>query len=125
MGAGRILASVFLLAAWGVTQAAAGHADAKGGVSAVVLEVHGKEFQFLPNQLKARRGDKVTIRFTNDGVLAHNFVIEALGVKSETIQPQHTVDVSFTPEKAGAFKIRCLVPGHMEAGMQGILTVAP
>ena len=110
------------LSAPGVTRAG-NPAGKESGAGTGVIDVHGKEFAFMPNKLSAVRGHKTTVRFTNDGVLAHNFVIESLGVKTETIQPGQSTEVSFTPPKIGSFKIRCLVPGHMEAGMQAMIVV--
>ncbi|NOZ42561.1 MAG: multicopper oxidase domain-containing protein [Alphaproteobacteria bacterium] len=45
-------------------------------------------------------------------------------MKTSTIQSHETAKLSFIADKAGAFRFRCLVPGHMEAGMHGVLTVS-
>jgi len=105
---------------WGAT--ATPH---EAGNDAVVLQLHGSEFKFIPSVLKVAKGQKVTIIFTNDGVLAHNFAIDSLvGLRTKTIQSHGTAKLTFTPEKTGSFKFRCLVPGHMQAGMKGELVVS-
>jgi len=124
---GRFLVAMLILIlvapnGWSASGASrkADDADDEG----VILQIHGNEFKFVPNILKVVKGQKVTIIFTNDGVLAHNFAIESpLGLKTKTIQSHETAKLTFTPQKTGSFKFRCLVPGHMQAGMQGKLIV--
>jgi plastocyanin len=86
-----------------------------------VLAVTGDVYSFTPKALKASAG-KATIRFTNKGVVEHDFVIKALGVKLHA-QPGKTVEAVVTL-KPGTYKSFCSVPGHLQNGMQGTLTVS-
>jgi uncharacterized cupredoxin-like copper-binding protein len=97
---------------------AAGKAPAAAGA---VLEVAGSEFSFAPAALKASAG-KTTIRLTNRGVVEHDFTIDALKIHI-TAAPGKTAEavVTLTP---GTYKSTCTVPGHLQSGMQGTLTVS-
>jgi len=96
--------------------------QADSGAS-VEITVNAKEFVFDPKDVTVRVGQKVTFVFENKGIITHNLTIEGLGIQSKTIHPKESDRVTFTPEKAGEYRIRCMVPGHMEAGMVGTLTV--
>jgi plastocyanin len=87
----------------------------------VVLDVSGTEYTFAPATLKASAGP-TTIRFTNKGVVEHDFVIKALGVK---IVAQAGKSAAATVTLApGTYKTFCSVAGHSQSGMQGTLTVS-
>src|SRR5680860_1292297 len=59
---------------------AAPTAKASPSVAGVVLSFTGAEYAFTPPTMKASAG-KTTIRFTNKGVVEHDFVIDVLHVK--------------------------------------------
>ena len=96
--------------------------------------------------IRVKKGDKVTITFNNvhgayDGAkLFHNFVVVATKDESAErlwgaqVGENHPIyptwidagesgTATFTPETAGAFFYICSVPGHLEQGMYGSLTV--
>lgn len=91
---------------------------------ATVLEVSGKEFAFDPATLTAPAGTKFGVKFTNKGVMEHDFTIE--GHESEKVVGPigGAVAVGTFTLAAGTYEIYCLVPGHKESGMTGTLTVA-
>lgn len=86
-----------------------------------VLEVTGAEFAFTPATLKASPG-KTTIRFTNKGVVEHDFTIDALKIKISAA-PGKTAETTVTLAP-GTYSSVCTVPGHLQSGMKGTLTVA-
>ena len=125
-----VAAAVLLVAGCGggdTTDSAAGPAagsTTSAGSSAavgVVLDVTGAEYSFTPKALKASAGP-TTIRFTNKGAVEHDFTIEALGVHL-TAQPGKTAEATVTLA-AGTYKSSCSVPGHVQSGMRGTLTVS-
>ena len=91
-------------------------------VSAQEFTVVGSNFQFVPNELKVKKGDKVKIIFQNqDGT--HNLRIDALNVTTKVIQGGETDSVEFTADKTGKFEYYCSIGKHRQMGMTGMLTV--
>ncbi|MFQ5948431.1 MAG: plastocyanin/azurin family copper-binding protein [Acidimicrobiia bacterium] len=100
----------------------------------VVLE----EFSFRPDLLSVGAGEEVTFTLTNEGRVAHNWVLLAVGVAAtrsddverddilfeEFTNPGGTIEVPFTaPTEPGSYRIVCTISGHLEAGMEGELLV--
>ena len=85
------------------------------------ITVEGGNFFFKPNEIRVKKGEKVTVTFTNSGGM-HNFVIDEFDVKSETINGGST-KVEFTADKAGTFEFYCSIGNHKQMGMKGNLIV--
>jgi plastocyanin len=87
------------------------------------LAADPSDIAFDTTTLSSKPG-KVTIEFDNPSALEHDVAIEQNGKQlaiSETIAEGKT---SVTADLApGAYTFLCTVPGHAEAGMEGILTV--
>ena len=95
------------------------------------------EFAYTPNTWTVPAGQKITLTLVNKGTVEHDWVLMKAPVTppfSATNQPNvifsaktapgATNVVSFTaPSSAGEYEIVCDVPGHLEAGMSGKLTV--
>jgi uncharacterized cupredoxin-like copper-binding protein len=64
----------------------------------------------------------VTVTITNKGQLQHDFVIDALNIKTDLLNAGDSVTVTINAA-AGSYEYYCSVPGHKEAGMVGTLTV--
>ena len=104
----------------GAEQARSAPQAASTSAAGVVLSITGAEYAFTPPTLTASAG-KATIRFTNRGVVEHDFTIDALHVKISA-KPGKTAEatVTLTP---GTYTFFCTIPGHLQSGMQGKLTV--
>lgn len=87
------------------------------------ITVIGKEFSFLPSEIAVKSGQKVKIIFENKGKNSHDLVIDDLGVRTKIVGAGQTDVVEFVASRSGTFDIICSVPGHKEAGMQGIFKV--
>jgi len=87
------------------------------------ITVVGTEFAFSPSAITLKNGQAVELTFKNNGAYPHNLTITDLDVKTKTIQPGEEDTVQFTPTKTGQFSFVCTVPGHVDKGMKGILTV--
>lgn len=86
------------------------------------IAVEGGMFYFKPNEIKVKKGEKVTITFNNtEGV--HDFVIDEFNVKTEKIDAGAKTTVEFTPDKTGSFEFYCSVGSHRQMGMKGTLIV--
>jgi plastocyanin len=79
---------------------------------------------FTTNSLKAKAG-KVTIDFTNNAPLSHNFTLatktgNVLRATPTFMGGTKTLTLTLKP---GTYTYYCSVPGHRMAGMQGTLVV--
>jgi|GEM_PF-1551218 len=88
-----------------------------------VIPVTAREYRFEPARIDVRKGERVTIRFTNGGTEKHEFELDAFGFEIKPIPPGTTVEKSFVADKAGMFQYACHVDGHAEKGMIGFLVV--
>lgn len=102
-----------------------GKEESSGGGSTVKFEADpGGELAYTTTKATAKAG-QVTIDFNNPQALTHDVAIEDSSGKevgaTELIasgEDSTTVDL-----KPGTYHFFCTVPGHREAGMEGILTV--
>jgi plastocyanin len=96
---------------------------AKGPGGTLQLAASPTDLAFDTTSLTSKPG-KVTIDFDNPATLEHNVAIEQDGKElaaSETISKGKTsVSADLAP---GTYTFLCTVPGHAEAGMEGVLTV--
>lgn len=88
-------------------------------VTAVTIET-GDLF-FAPDTLEVS-ADGVTITVENVGLVEHDLVIDEIGLEIY-------VDVNETATEtvvlsAGSYDYYCSIPGHREAGMEGIITAS-
>lgn len=86
------------------------------------ITVQGGNFFFKPNEIHVKKGQKVTITFSNSGGI-HDFVIDEFNVRTQPISGGQTATVSFTPDKTGSFEYYCSVANHRQMGMKGTLIV--
>jgi plastocyanin len=98
-------------------------AAAKGPGGTLQLAASPTDLAFDTTSLTSKPGE-VTIDFDNPAALEHNVAIEQDGKElatSETIAKGKTsVSADLAP---GTYTFLCTVPGHAEAGMEGVLTV--
>ena len=77
--------------------------------------------------LRVKVGDVVKITIVKEDVegVPHDFAIEGLGVHvTEHVESKGDVmEVMFRAEKPGQYAYYCTIPGHKEAGMEGLLIV--
>lgn len=79
---------------------------------------------FHPNFIEVRRGEQVVLELhSEEGT--HSLAIPDYGVKSQPVHPGETTSVSFTPDRAGEFRIVCDSEcGPLHRAMVGTLVVA-
>ncbi|HSB88421.1 MAG TPA: copper-containing nitrite reductase [Anaerolineales bacterium] len=74
--------------------------------------------------LTAQPGDVVEITLVNGDSILHDLTIDEFNVKTPQIQNlDETAKVTFTVDREGEFFYYCTVPGHRQAGMEGVLRV--
>jgi uncharacterized cupredoxin-like copper-binding protein len=97
---------------------------------------------FAPARIEIRKGEQIKFVLRNDGELDHEFVLantaenlehaEAMkkdpdmahtDANGRQLGPKKTTEMVWKFTKAGEFEYSCLIPGHREAGMTGIVVV--
>ncbi len=105
-----------------INEADAPLADAVIGDNVQTLELGN--FFFEPNQLTFAAGSTVALDLKNSEGF-HDFVIDELGVQTETFSAGTTERVEFTipADASGEYKFYCSIGNHREQGMEGTLIV--
>jgi cytochrome c oxidase subunit 2 len=88
-----------------------------------VIDIKATEYRFEPARIEVKKGEPVTIRFTNVGKEKHEWEMDSFGQEIKAIEPGQTREVTFTPDKTGTFEYACHVDEHYEKGMFGFLLV--
>ncbi len=127
-----------------------GHAGASIGrpgqaaeVSRTVQVTMEDPMRFTPAKFAVRQGETIRFVVTNSSLLKHEFVLgtaKALHEHDElmkkfpemehaeanmlTVAPGQTGEVIWQFTKAGPVDFACLLPGHYDAGMKGVIKVA-
>jgi uncharacterized cupredoxin-like copper-binding protein len=80
--------------------------------------------KFVPDSFTVKAGQTVCVDLTNMGVLIHDFVIREGGETRVELSGGKQGLVVFTaPPVPGEYEFACIVPGHQEAGMKGVMRV--
>ena len=99
---------------------------------------------YVPGEIVLKRGMAYRLRLKNIGVKAHDMVggsffeedaialkmvntkvgrVTADHINSVYIRPKNEAEVWFVALKVGEFSFFCSIPGHREAGMEGIVKI--
>lgn len=107
----------------------------------VTLGTAANELKFVPNSLEFSPGKRYKLVLTNPSSQKHYFTakdfadsiwsqkvdagkVEVKGAIHELeLKPGAEAEWVFVPIKPGTYALRCVIPGHAEAGMTGTLTV--
>jgi uncharacterized cupredoxin-like copper-binding protein len=122
---------------------AIGSAGDPAKVSRTVKVDMTDNMRFTPASVDVKQGETIRFVVRNSGQLKHEFVLgtdEALKAHGElmkkfpemehsdpnqvTLQPGKTGEVVWRFTEAGKVAFACLQPGHFDAGMRGMVTVA-
>jgi cytochrome c oxidase subunit II len=88
-----------------------------------VIRVIAKKFEFVPRQIRVKRGEAVLLQFTAPEV-PMGFSLADFGLRTDIV-PGKTATLQLTPQKTGSFTFLCDVfcgNGHEE--MSGTLLVS-
>ena len=110
-------------------------------VQVTMREGDGK-MMFIPDRVEIKRGEQIRFMLSNSGELDHEFVLATTeeNVKhaeemkknpemehddpnARRVKPKKRDEIVWRFTKAGTFEYGCLIPGHREAGMTGIIIV--
>jgi uncharacterized cupredoxin-like copper-binding protein len=98
------------------------------------------DFAFAPNSFTVPAGEDISVDITNNGAVAHSFIIMKAGKQVQAhftdadkanvlweataVPPGESVKGSFkAPSEPGQYQIVCGIAGHFEAGMVAKLNV--
>ena len=70
-----------------------------------VVTISAKRFEFTPNQITLKRGEPVTLRVSAED-RDHGFYQKDLKIDLD-LTPDHSSEVTITPEKSGRFVAIC------------------
>jgi len=87
-----------------------------------VIPVVARKFVFLPNEIRVKKGETVTLELTAPEVVM-GLNIPGFKVRADII-PGTVSKLTFTPDKAGSFPFLCdIFCGDGHEGMSGTLIV--
>jgi uncharacterized cupredoxin-like copper-binding protein len=100
------------------------------------------KMMFIPGRIEMKRGEQIRFILTNIGELEHEFVLatseenikhaeemkknpdmEHDDPNAKRVAPKKKSEIVWRFTKRGTFEYGCLIPGHREAGMTGIIVV--
>ena len=96
-----------------------------------------------PASIVVKVGEQVKIVLHNKGALDHEFMLDSVEKNAKhriamqknpemehddpngrRLKPAGTSEILWKFSKAGTFEFACLIPGHSEAGMKGVVIVS-
>ena len=108
----------------------------------VSMRDEGKRMFYEPARIAVKKGEQIRFVFYNDGIENHEFVLatvkenrkHAADMKKNphmshddpnaiTLAPFNSGEILWKFTKAGTFEYACLIPGHLKAGMHGVVVV--
>ncbi len=116
--------------AYTTIQAPAPARTAPAGQTATDVKIVATDLKFTPATIQAKVGQPIKVVFENKGVIEHDLAFPALKTDKATTalkvaaKPGQTATLEFTPTAKGSYEYICTIPGHKEAGMKGVITVA-
>lgn len=115
--------------------------DPKAATRTVTISMNDT-MRFTPSSITVRQGETVTLAVRNDGKIRHELVLGTAadlahhaelmrkhpGMEHDEpymahVEPGATQHLTWRFSRDGTFEFACLVPGHYEAGMKGVVTV--
>jgi len=125
---------VMLLLILGLVLSACGNSGPSSKINFTMTD-----FAFNPNEFTVPAGEEVTLKVTHNGTMEHSFIVMKYGTNAGDVfdeedkanvfwevdlQPGESETIAFTaPAQPGTYQIICGMPGHLQSGMVGKLTV--
>ncbi|MEO7664634.1 MAG: cupredoxin domain-containing protein, partial [Candidatus Limnocylindrales bacterium] len=89
------------------------------------VSVTARNVRFMPADVTIRAGEWVSLSFTNEDAVVHDWMVEGIPNVDVPARPGQAARLRFVLDKPGSYVIFCSLPGHREAGMVGALIVTP
>ena len=119
-----------------------GNAKKPARTVTVVMSDSDGTMKFSPERLDVKKGEQVRFVIQNKGALKHEFMLASVkdndkhaemmkkfpdmehdDPNAKSVDPGKTAEIVWRFTKAGTFEFACLIPGHREAGMHGVVNV--
>lgn len=110
-------------------------------IEIIAREGDGK-MSYSPDRIEVTQGEQIRFIIKNEGELAHEFLLDSFEGNAKhkvemeknpemehddpngtRLEPQKTGEILWIFDRAGSFEFACLIPGHYEAGMKGVVVV--
>jgi len=88
-----------------------------------IIEVTARNWDFIPDVITAKKGERVTIKLIGESG-THGFSVGQLGI-NESISPGETKTIELPTDEAGTFNLRCSIPcgfGHGDMTGKVVIT---
>ena len=92
-----------------------------GDEKPVTPELVAQDFTFQPTDFPVSAGRQLTFTFTNDGNVAHNLSVPAIGVDFDLEAGTSETIILVPPSTPGPVEFLCKF--HQDRGMKGTFTV--
>jgi uncharacterized cupredoxin-like copper-binding protein len=108
----------------------------------ILMTDQGAKMGYTPDRLEVKRGEQVKFVLKNVGVVDHEFLVDTVQNNAKhklemeknpdieheepngaRLKPGTTREILWRFTKAGTFEFACLLPGHYESGMKGIVVI--
>lgn len=86
------------------------------------VEVGATSFEFAAAEIRATAGEDLAIVLTAEDGAEHDFTVDELDTHVAA-DPGETAIGGLRADEPGRYAFYCSVPGHREAGMEGVLVV--
>jgi len=97
---------------------------------------------YSPDKIEVRKGEQIKFVLKNTGYLAHEFLLDSFENNAKhkiemaknpemeheepngkRLDPKKSAEILWRFTTAGTFEFACLIPGHYETGMKGVVVV--
>lgn len=119
-----------------------GDAKKPARIVKVTMDEMDGRMMFMPAKVDVKEGEQIKFMLRNNGELDHEFVLGCAAdhlqhaeatkkspditrndTNARRLAPKKSSEIVWKFSKPGEFEFACLVPGHREAGMVGIVVV--
>jgi uncharacterized cupredoxin-like copper-binding protein len=119
-----------------------GKTDAKSRTVEIIIKEGDGTMSYAPDQIDVKRGEQIRFVIKNEGALKHEFMLATVKENAEhgklmerfpdmehedpngkTLEAGKSSEILWKFTKAGTFEFACLIPGHHQAGMHGLVVV--
>ena len=82
------------------------------------IAVTNQGFDYIPKEIRVRKGDIVRLTYTNGGGF-HDWVLDEFNAATKKLQAGKSETIEFIADRAGSFEFYCSVGDHRARGMWG------